>query len=70
MVFTDVVVQYITTDLVLFDRYWEMVHKATGSAGKTELIEKLVRIYKGHVLNQAAGEHWLLNTASQYNRHR
>ena len=57
----------ITTDLELFEKYWEMAQRTSIESEKAEILKRAVDLYKGSVLESAADEHWLIPKASYYN---
>lgn len=57
----------IMTDLQEFDRYTAASHNTATMTKKVELLKKAMDVYRGNILASAAGEHWLLHTASHYN---
>lgn len=56
----------IMTDLQQFDQNWNAVQKTMAVSSKVELLKQTIDLYKGDVLMSAAGEHWLMPTASHY----
>lgn len=57
----------IMTDLQLFEKYWDAVQQKNLVSDKVDILKQAVNLYKGDVLSSAAGEHWLIPTASHYN---
>lgn len=57
----------ITTDIELFEKYWEMAQRTSIESEKAEILKRAVDLYKGSVLESAADEHWLIPKASYYN---
>jgi len=57
----------ITTDLELFEKYWDMAQRTSIESEKAEILKRAVDLYKGSVLESAADEHWLIPKASYYN---
>ncbi|NCB92403.1 MAG: transcriptional regulator [Clostridia bacterium] len=56
----------IITDLRLFDDKRNMALTIGSNEDKTEILKKIVDLYKGDVLQSASSEHWLLGTAANY----
>lgn len=56
----------IVTDLQMFEKYWEAVQQSNFITDKADILKLAVNLYKGDVLSSAAGEHWLIPTASHY----
>lgn len=56
----------IITDLDLFEKYWETAQRTSIATEKAEILKRAVDLYKGGVLEFAAGEHWLIPKASYY----
>lgn len=56
----------IITDLDQFEKYWETAQRTSLVSEKAEILNRAVDLYKGGVLESAAGEHWLIPKASYY----
>ena len=57
----------ITTDLEMFEKYWDMSQRTSIESEKVEILKRAVDLYKGSVLESAADEHWLIPKSSYYN---
>lgn len=57
----------IMTDMQLFEKHWDAVQQKNLVSDKVDILKQAVNLYKGDVLSSAAGEHWLIPTASHYN---
>ena len=57
----------ITTDLEMFEKYWDMSQRTSIESEKAEILKRAVDLYKGSVLESAADEHWLIPKSSYYN---
>lgn len=57
---------HIMTDLQQFDLLWEHAQKAESTSRKIELLQKAFEIYRGHIFENAAGEHWIMSLVTHY----
>lgn len=57
----------IMTDIQQFEQYAAASQNTASVTKKVELLKKAMDVYKGNILTSAAGEHWLIHTASHYN---
>lgn len=57
---------HIMTDLQQFDKLWEHAQAANSTSQKIELLKKAFALYRGHVFENADGEHWLTATSAHY----
>lgn len=56
----------ITTDLELFDRYWDLAQKGGSVSGKVETLKQAVNLYKGSVLSSWDSDVWMTPKVSYY----
>lgn len=55
------------TNLQLLKKYWDAAQQKNFISDKVDILKQAVNLYKGEVLASAAGEHYLIPTASHYN---
>ena len=57
---------HIMTDLQQFDLLCERAQNAVTVTHKVEFLRQAVKLYKGHVFENACEEHWIISTVTHY----
>lgn len=57
---------HIMTDLQQFDKLWENAQSVGSTLQKIELLKKAFDLYRGHVFENASGEHWIMSLSTHY----
>lgn len=57
---------HIMTDLQQFDKLWESAQSVSSTLQKIELLQKAFDLYRGHVFENASGEHWIMSLTTHY----
>lgn len=57
---------HIMTDIQQFDKLWENAQSVGSTLQKIELLKKAFELYRGHVFENASGEHWIMSLSTHY----
>ena len=57
---------HIMTDLQQFDKLWDAAQNEVSIIRKVEVLKEIMQIYKGHILDAAYDDHWLMLTSNHY----
>lgn len=57
---------HIMTDLQQFDKLWENAQSVDSTLQKIEVLKKAFDLYRGHVFENASGEHWIMSLSTHY----